>query len=427
MGLEHATPVRTGQPEGDEFAEEDAAALVGTGAAESVQPARHTALLGTPLLVVGVALAAANLRPAVSSMAAVLGEVRADLGASALWASLLTAVPTLCFGLAAVAAPALGRRFGMARAVGLSLAVLTAGLVLRVLDGPWVVLGGTFVATAGIAIGNVLIPVVVKESFPHRVGRVTGIYTAALAAGGGFGAALTPPLEQLFDDWRPAVAAWAVLSLAALLLWRVAARHGAAGPLVPAVPPARRSLLRSPLAWAVTGFFGLQALFAYVAMGWFAELFVSEGIDRTTAGLMLALINIVGVPISLVVPPLALARRAQSAWITGMTSIGLLGLIGLLVAPAAAPWLWTGLVGVGMGVFPLALGVIALRTRHPADTAALSAMAQSIGYLIAAVGPFVFGLLHGATGGWTASLLLLVAVLVAELVLGWIVGRPRYV
>jgi len=415
MGLEQTSSVRNGG---------DGEALIDTSADAH---ARHTALLGTPLLVVGVALAAMNLRPAVTSMAAVLGEVRTDLGASALWASLLTAVPTLCFGLAAVAAPAVGRRFGMARAVGLALVVLTVGLLLRVLDGPWVVLGGTFVATAGIAIGNVLIPVVVKESFPGKVGRVTGIYTAALAAGGGVAAAATPPLEQLVGGWRGAVAAWAVLSLAALVLWGRAARHEPAGVTVADAPPARRNLMRSPLAWAVTGFFGLQALFAYVTMGWLAELFVSGGIARTEAGLMLAVINLIGIPISLILPPIVLSRRSQSGWISGLASISLLGVFGLIVAPTAVPWAWTLLLGIGMGVFPLGLGVIALRTRTAADTAGLSAMAQSIGYLISSVGPLLFGVLHGATGGWAVSLWMLVVVLVFEIVLGWIVGRPRYV
>ncbi|MDQ4119542.1 MAG: MFS transporter, partial [Actinomycetota bacterium] len=181
--------------------------MVGTGTAERSD--RRAALVGTPLLILGVALAASNLRPAVTSMASVLGEVRDDLGATSAWASLLTAVPTICFGLAAIAAPWLGRRIGTARAVGVALTVLTVGSLLRVLDGPWVVLGGTFVAASGIAIGNVLIPVVVKESFPHAVARVTGVYTAALAAGGGIGAAVTPPLEALLGSWRGAVGAWA--------------------------------------------------------------------------------------------------------------------------------------------------------------------------------------------------------------------------
>ncbi|RZT83481.1 CP family cyanate transporter-like MFS transporter [Pseudonocardia sediminis] len=414
-----------------QHAEDQAEETVVTRAAESVDHRRHAALVGTPLLVVGVALAASNLRPAVTSMASVLGEVRDDLGASSVWASVLTSAPTICFGLAAVAAPLLGRRFGMARAVGISLAVLTLGLLMRVIDGPWVVLGGTFVAAAGIAIGNVLIPVVVKESFPNAVGRVTGVYTAALAAGGGIGAAFTPPMEALFGGWRASVGAWAALSLAALLVWGIGARHGTTGGVARAggdgAVPERRSLLRSPLAWAVTAFFGLQALVAYTAMGWLAELFVSVGIPRTDAGYMLALVNMIGIPLSFIVPPLALNRRSQSGWIVGMASVGLASVIGMAIAPAAAPWLWTVMLGVGMGVFPLGLGVIAVRTRNSVDTTSLSAMAQGFGYLFGASGPFLFGLLHGISGGWTLSLSLLAVVIVAEMVLGWIVGRPRYV
>lgn len=399
--------------------------LVGSGAAERVD--RRAALVGTPLLVLGVALAASNLRPAVTSMASVLGQVRDDLGASAAWASLLTAVPTICFGLAAVAAPLLGRRFGVARAVGLALVVLTAGSVLRVLDGPWVVLGGTFVAASGIAIGNVLIPVVVKQSFPHAVGRVTGVYTAALAAGGGIGAAFTPPLEALLGGWRGAVGAWAALSVAALVVWALGARHGTADRPGSAAAERSRSVLRSPLAWAVTAFFGLQACVAYTAMGWLSELFVTVGVSRTDAGLMLALINLIGIPLSFVVPPIALNRRSQSGWIVALASCSLAAVAGLAIAPAAAPWLWTVLLGVGMAVFPLGLGVITLRTRVASETTDLSAMAQGVGYLVGAAGPFLFGILHGVTGGWTASLTLLAVVIVAEMALGWIAGRPRFV
>ncbi|MFC4458225.1 CynX/NimT family MFS transporter [Pseudonocardia nematodicida] len=398
-----------------------------TGPAGTRGRRRRAALIATPLLVVGVALAATNLRPAVTSMASVLGEVRDDLGASTAWISVLTAVPTVCFGLAAIAAPWLGRRLGAGRAIALALAVLTAGLVLRIVDGPWVVLGGTFVAAAGIAIGNVLIPAVVKESFPHAIGRITGIYTAGLAAGGGIGAALTPPMEQLLGGWRGAVGAWAVLSAAALVVWLLGARHGEdRGPVV-ATAGTRRSMLRRPLAWVVTAFFGLQACVAYVAMGWLSELLFSEGVSRTDAGLMLALISLIGIPLSFVVPPIALRQKSQSGWIVGLACCSLVAVLGLAVAPAAAPWLWSVLLGVGMGVFPLGLGVIALRTREVSETTDLSAMAQGFGYLLGAGGPFLFGILYGATGGWTASLMLLAAVIVAEMALGWAAGRPRFV
>ncbi|MGW4116890.1 MFS transporter [Actinosynnema sp. NPDC004786] len=379
-------------------------------------------------MAIGVALAAANLRPAVTSLASVLGDVRASLGVSTAWTSLLTAVPTLCFGFAAFLAPWLGRRLGMARAVGLSLLVLTVGLVLRVVDGPAAVLGGTFIACAGIAVCNVLIPVVVKESFPTRVGLVTGVYTAALAAGAAVGAAITPGLESALGSWRLAVGAWAFLSLAALLVWSAGARHGAAS----ARPVARkagagRSMFRSPLAWVITVFFGLQSLLAYTVMGWLPQILGDAGVGRTTAGVLLAITMVLGVPVSLVVPPLAARWRSQSGMVLVLGVLSVLGVLGLALAPAAAPGLWVVLIGVGMGIFPLALVMISLRTSSGADTARLSAMAQSIGYLISATGPFAFGVLRGATGTWTVSMLVLVGLLVLLTGLGWIAGRPRTV
>ncbi|WP_367136462.1 MFS transporter [Saccharothrix sp. HUAS TT1] len=379
-------------------------------------------------MAIGVALAAANLRPAVTSLASVLGDVRASLGVSTAWTSLLTAVPTLCFGFAAFLAPWLGRRLGVARAVALSLLVLTVGLVLRVVDGPAAVLGGTFIACAGIAVCNVLIPVVVKDSFPDRVGLVTGVYTAALAAGAAAGAAFTPGLESAFGSWRLAVGAWAFLSLAALVVWLAGARHGLSvtrpGPRPAA---AGRSLFRSPLAWVITVFFGLQSLLAYTVMGWLPQILGDAGVDRTTAGLLLAITMVLGVPVSLIVPPLAARRPSQSGLVLVLGALSVLGVLGLALAPAAAPGLWVVLIGVGMGIFPLALVMISLRTSSGADTARLSAMAQSIGYLISASGPFAFGVLRGATGGWTVSMLVLVGLLVVLTALGWVAGRPRTV
>ncbi|MEU6150458.1 MFS transporter [Actinosynnema sp. NPDC047251] len=388
---------------------------------------RQVALVGSTLLAIGVALAAANLRPAVTSLASVLGDVRTSLGVSTAWTSVLTAVPTLCFGFAAFLAPWLGRRLGMARAVALSLTVLTAGLVLRVIDGPAVVLGGTFIACAGVAVCNVLIPVVVKDSFPGKVGLITGVYTAALAAGAALGAAFTPAMESAFGSWRLAVGAWAFLSAAALVVWLAGARHGEVVRSAPVRTGKRRSLVRSPLAWVITVFFGLQSLLAYTVMGWLPQILGDAGVDRTTAGLLLAITMVLGVPVSLIVPPLAARRSSQSGLVLGLGTLSVAGVLGLALAPGLAPALWVVLIGVGMGMFPLALVMISLRTSSTSDTARLSAMAQSIGYLISASGPFAFGVLRGATGDWTLSMLVLVGLLLLLTGLGWVAGRPRTV
>ena len=378
------------------------------------------------VLVVAVVLTALNLRPAVTSVGPVLGDMQRALGASAVWAGVLTTLPGLCFAGAGLASAALSRRFGLGRSISLALATLIVGLLVRVLDGPYVVIGGTLVATAGIAVINVLIPVVIKQSFPAPLGLMTGIYTAALQGGGALGSAVTPPLENIYGGWRPALGAWAVLAVVALLIWLIAARR-VENPVAAADSGERRSLIRNPLAWTVTLFFGTQSLLAYIMMGWLPAVFIDNGVSKTSAGLLVGLLSVIAVPISLVLAPMAARSEHQSGWIAALGVCGFAGVVGLLVAPGFSPLLWSVLVGIGMSVFSLALTVIALRSRTPEDTVQLSAMAQGFGYLLAGVGPFLFGTLHDVTGGWTVPFIMVLGVYVVQMVLGVLAGRNRYV
>ncbi|WIX88780.1 MFS transporter [Amycolatopsis sp. DG1A-15b] len=379
------------------------------------------------LLAVAVVLTALNLRPAITGVGPMLAEMRGDLGTSVVWAGVLTTLPTLCFAGAGLAAPLLARRAGVGAAIAIALCALAAGLVLRVLDGPAVVLGGTLVATAGIALINVLIPVVIKDSFPARIGLLTGVYTAALQGGGALGSAVTPRLGDALGGWRPALGGWAALAVVALLAWILAARGTGRAPRPADGAEGGRSLLRNRLAWIVTGFFGLQAFYAYAAMGWFPQVLMDAGVRRDDAGLLFGLVSLIAVPISLVVAPMAARQRGQSPWIVGLSVFGVAGTIGLMLAPSWSPLLWSILVGLGMSTFSLALTVIALRARTGADTARLSGMAQGFGYLFAALGPFLFGLLHDLAGGWTVPLAMLLGLLGVQMTFGALAGRHRFV
>ncbi|ADJ43859.1 MFS transporter CP family, cyanate transporter [Amycolatopsis mediterranei S699] len=379
------------------------------------------------LLAVAVVLTALNLRPAITGVGPMLAEMRSDLGASVVWAGVLTTLPTLCFAGAGLAAPLLARRAGIGAAIAVALAALAGGLVLRVLDGPAVVLGGTLVATAGIALINVLIPVVIKDSFPARIGLLTGVYTAALQGGGALGSAVTPRLGDALGGWRPALGGWAVLAVVALLAWILAARGTGRAPRPADGAEGGRSLLRNRLAWIVTAFFGLQAFYAYAAMGWFPQVLMDAGVRRDDAGLLFGLVSLIAVPISLFVAPMAARQRGQSRWIVGLGLFGVAGTAGLMLAPSWSPLLWSILVGLGMSTFSLALTVIALRARTGADTARLSGMAQGFGYLFAALGPFLFGLLHDLAGGWTVPLAMLLGLLAVQLTFGALAGRHRFV
>jgi CP family cyanate transporter-like MFS transporter len=271
---------------------------------------------------------------------------------------------------------------------------------------------------------------VVKESYGHRIGLITGLYTAVLQGVAALASAVATPLASSFGGWRFSLGFWAIPAVLGFVLWLVAARHhkapqAAPDPNLPA--PAGAGMFRRPFAWLVTVFFGLQAMSAYALMGWLPQVLMSAGISRGTAGVMMALCSVLGVPISLIIVPIAARARSQSGWTAGLCLVGAVGVVGLLVAPGAAPWLWMLCVGIGMGVFALAVASISLRSSSTADTRALSTMTQSVGYLIAALGPLCFGVLHGLTGGWTVSLVVLLAILIAEVVIGYFVGRPTFV
>lgn len=408
---------------------EDALALELDGAIEvPVTERAATRIGGEVLLAAAVVLTALNLRPSVTSVAPLLGDMRGALGTSSVWAGVLTTLPVLCFSGAGFAAPWLAKRLGLGRTVSLALLVLTTGLAVRPYGDGYLMLGATLIASSGIALANVLIPVVIKTSFPARVGLMTGIYTGALQAGGALGAAVTPAVEQSLGGWRQSLAWWAALAVLALLLWVPAARGHRMNPAqADAQNPQRRSLLRNRLAWTVTLYMGSQSLLAYIMMGWLPQIFIDNGVDKTTAGMLSGVMSLIGVPIALLISPLAARSSTQSWWNAGLGVLGLTGTVGLMVAPTAAPVLWSALIGVGMSAFSLALTVIALRARNAHDTAQLSGMAQGFGYLLASTGPFLFGLLHDLSGGWNVPFVLFFAVYGVQLIAGAAAGRNRYV
>lgn len=373
-------------------------------------------------------LVALNLRPAVTSVGPLLDQVRDSLAVSTTWAGLLTALPVVCFASGGLTAPILARRFGTGPSIALGIGLITGGLIVRALAGPTLVIVGTVLSALGIAIIQVLVPALVKERFADRIGMMSGGYTAALQGGAALGFALTPPLATWLMGWRPAWASWTVLAAITLVAWIVVLRNGtgasqrAAG--LRAEPP--RSLLRVGLAWLITAFFGLQALVAFVMMGWLPQLLLAAGVDRTAAGLMAGLLSALAVPISLIVPALAV-RRGMSAWIGGLTLCSLAGVLGMIIAPTAAPLLWTILIGIGLSVFSLAITTFGVRATTSRDAAALSGMAQGFGYVFAGTGPFLFGLLHDLTEGWTIPLGLVAVVLVLQLITGILAGRDRQV
>ncbi|MFF4271296.1 CynX/NimT family MFS transporter [Streptomyces sp. NPDC001536] len=400
--------------------------------AASEPPATATRAWPARLLVLGIVLAAVNLRPAITSLGALLEEVRDGLGMSGSVAGLLTSVPPLCFAFFGVLAPRLARRFGPGAVVCAGMVAITAGLLIRPYTGGTVgFLAASALALMGIAVSNVLMPVIVKSWFPDRVGSMTGLYSMALALGTSTAAAVTVPVtDRLGGDWQTGLAVWAGLAAAAVLPWIPSVRRRGAAPA--AEEPAREErpalrITRSRTAWALAVFFGLQATAAYITMGWMAQIFRDAGVPASTAGLLLAVTMVMGVPLAFVIPRLATRLPHQGPIVLVLGVCGLAGYAGLYFAPASGAWVWALLLGVSNCSFPLALTMVGMRARTGAGVAQLSAFAQSTGYLISIPGPLLVGVLYQHSGGWGLPIALMAALMVPQMVVGVLAGRDRTV
>jgi MFS transporter, CP family, cyanate transporter len=382
------------------------------------------------LLLIGVAivLTAVNLRTAVNSVGPVLEEIRADLGISSGGAGLITAAPLLCFALIGFAGPPLSARFRDGHVLAGALFTMTAGLLVRALAGSFAVfLAGTVLAMVGGALGNVLLPALVKRYFPTRSGLLVGAYTSALTAGGALASVSAAPIAHAVGDggWRWALGIWAALALVAAVPWL----------LVPARPGGGRgsqlavrtsALLRSRLAWALTVFFALQSIQAYVIVGWLPSYLRDEGFSAATAGLLLGVNQLLVIPVHAVVPALVVRPHLQRPLMVVFVGAYVVGWGGLWATPGLA-WLWVVFLAVGLGIFAMVLALLGLRARTPQSTAALSTAVQSYGYIIGSGGPLLVGVVLGLTGSFVGLFVVALVAAAGMLASGWLVTRDRYV
>jgi MFS transporter, CP family, cyanate transporter len=382
------------------------------------------------LLILGIVLLAANLRPALTGVAPLIGQIRADTGMSNGEAGLLTTLPLLAFGLLSPVAPRVARRFGMERVLLAGLLVLVAGILLRWAGAVAALFLGTVVLGAAIAVANVLLPSLVKREFPEQAGLMTSVYSTSLGISAAFAAGVSVPLAQLAGiGWRGALAVWAIPALLAGVAWlpQLGRSDRPADPS-PRGSPGVRDLWRSPLAWQVTLFMGLQSLAYYVTLTWLPEILQAEGMGAARAGWMLGLSQAVAIVTMFLAPMIAGRRPSQRGVVVVAVGTSGVGALGLLVAGSTASTLWVVLLGLGQGAsFSLALTFFALRSPDPGHAAALSGMAQSVGYLLAAGGPVLFGVLRDVTGAWKVPLALLLTVTVCMMVAGIGAARDAHV
>lgn len=379
------------------------------------------------LLVAGIVLIAVNLRPALAGVGPLIGFIRDTTGLSNTLLGLLTTLPLLAFGVISMLTPLFTKRFGIEGTLAISLFMLTVGILLRVIPADIALFGGTLLLGIAIALGNVLLPSLVKRDFPNYSGIMTSVYSSMLGVGATLAAGVSVPLaREMGLGWRWSLGIWALLSLFALLVWLPQLNKQTIPRNQRDFIGALKSLGSSRLAWQIAVFMGLQSLAFYVILAWLPEILHDRGIEASTAGWLLSLSQGMGVLGTIIIPVWAEKMKNQRSLVWLLIVMEWVSIAGLMLPEAFLVGLWASIIGFALGgSFGLALLFIVLRTDDTQTATELSGMAQSAGYLLAAIGPTLFGALHDLTGAWFIPLGLLALVTIGKLTTGLEAATPK--
>ncbi|MBM6616627.1 CynX/NimT family MFS transporter [Bacillus suaedaesalsae] len=383
------------------------------------------------LLIAGIVLIAFNLRPAITSLGPLVGMIQKDIGLAHWSAGLLMSLPLIVFAVMSPLVPKIASRLTNEKTLILGLAFLLVGISIRYIPTTFFLFSGTLLAGTGIAVGNVLLPAVVKERFPEKFGLMTSVYSTSMGLIASLASGVSVPLAVNYNlGWKGAQVIWAIPVAVAIVVWLFLLKRNKNR----SIHQERKSsqfnqIWRSPLAWQLAIFMGVQSFLFYVTVSWLPEILHSHGISLATAGWLLSFTQLIGLPASFIIPVLA-GRFATQVWIAfSLGILSILGYSGLLIG-SSYPVIIVSIILIGValgGSFPLALTYIGLRSRTGQQASELSGMAQSTGYILAAVGPLFIGYLFDLTHVWTTPLLTLVAVSFIVMVFSMLAGRNKYV
>jgi CP family cyanate transporter-like MFS transporter len=364
-----------------------------------------------------------NLRPAIVSLPPLTIDIQRDLGWSNAAIGLITSIPILCMAILSPVVPRIAARWGRVPTTtgSLVLILLGSGLKLFADTMPVLLPISAVFAGLGIAIGAGLAPAFVREWFPNRIGAMTGLYSAALIFGAAIGSAASVPLMHLTGSWAEAMAFWSALAFASVLLWVVVSlrqrRHDAAQPAAP--PVITKGLpWRSPLAWTLAGYLGLNAFIFYSLLAWMAPSFSERGWTQQNAGFLLALSSIAQMFGALVLPRFMNRFASRRTLFIMVMAMGIVGTIGVGFMPQIAPLVFISVQGIGLGgTFALGIALLSEYSATPADAARLTALTFLVSYILGALGPVLMGILLSAYHSWELLYGILGALLICQLLL----------
>ncbi|PVD39873.1 MFS transporter [Serratia liquefaciens] len=383
------------------------------------------------LLVAGIMLVAANLRAALTSVGPLLEQIQQQLMLSATSAGLLNSLPLILFAVLSPVTPGLAKRIGIERTLGVALLLLVIGIVLRSMPQTGMLWLGSILIGAAIAFANVVLPTLVKRDFPSRAAAMIAAYAAVMSLVAATASGLAVPLAALNNlGWRFSLLCWSLPALLALIVWLPQLRRSpalTASHALQTQPVSARSPWRSALGWQVALFMGLQSITFYTIIGWFSAFAASHGTSPQQAGFELFIYQVVAIAANFVMVFILPRARDQRAIALCSSLLIFIGVAGLLLLPGYS-LVWLIFAGLGAGSsLVLALSFFGLRSSHHHQATQLSGMAQSVGYLLAALGPTLFGLLHDLTQGWRLPLMVLLCLTLLQMLFGMLAGRNRVI
>ena len=377
------------------------------------------------LLIAGILLIATTLRVTFTGAAPLLDNIRAEYGLTTAQTGLITTLPLLAFGLISPLAAGIARRIGMERSLGLAMLLICAGIAVRSLPSAGLLFAGTAIIGCGIALGNVLLPGLIKRDFSGHVARLTGAYSLTMGGAAALGSALVVPLALSGMGWHGALLALMAFPLLAFVVWLPQLRSRAPGTLTGSGNLSNRGLWRSPLAWQVTLFLGINSLVYYVIVGWLPAILISHGYSEAQAGSLHGLLQLATAAPGLLIPLILHKLKDQRGIAVGVALMCAVSAAGYWLYPQGAA-AWTLIFGFGSGAtMILGLIFIGLRAGSAHQAAALSGMAQTVGYLLASCGPPAMGKIHDATGSWGIPLAAVAAIALIMALFGGLAGRDR--
>ncbi|MCD8510605.1 MAG: MFS transporter [Bacillus sp. (in: Bacteria)] len=400
------------------------------GTLPSVKTTQNSNQKANVLFMMGIVLVAFNLRPSITAVGPLINSIRLDTNITNTAAGLLTTIPLLAFAVFSIIAPKIGRAIGNETAVFIAMVILTIGILMRSMGYVSTLFLGTAILGLGITVGNVLLPGIVKQRYPHKIGLITAIYTTSMGTMAALASGVSVPLAAGFSlGWEKALAFWGILAGLAVLLWAPQLKYRNFAAKVPELKAGSKSILRSPLAWQVTLFMGFQSWIFYCMITWLPEILSSQGLDVPTAGWMVGLMQFAGLPATFLVPILAGRLPNQKPIVLGIGLVYLIAFTGLIAGGNMYMLiLYIILMGLGQGAgISLALTLFGLRTKDSKEAANLSGMAQSFGYLLAAIGPVTIGLLFDLFNNWTFPLLVCLLITSALLIFGLGAARNKLI